>query len=189
MAAPARGRIPPGQRATSGWPVLHVGEIPPFEPKRWDLRVGGMAGSPLRLGWGDLASLPRDRLVGDLHCVTGWTRLDLAWEGIRLRALAERAEVRPEARFVRFTDGGRYDTTLPLPLALGSDVLLATHHEGKPLAPEHGGPLRLVVLRRHGWKSVKWLRTIDFLAEDRLGFWEVRGYSNAADPWREERDA
>ncbi|HET6204775.1 MAG TPA: molybdopterin-dependent oxidoreductase [Planctomycetota bacterium] len=189
MAAPTRGRIPPGQRPTSGWPILHVGEIPPLDPKGWDIRIGGLVDTPLRFGWADLASLPRESAVGDFHCVSGWTRSDIHWEGIRLRALAERAGVRPEARFARFTDGGKYDTTLPLALALGPEVLLATHGGGGPLSPEHGGPLRLVVMRRYGWKSVKWLRTVDFLAEDRLGFWEVRGYSNAADPWREERDA
>jgi DMSO/TMAO reductase YedYZ molybdopterin-dependent catalytic subunit len=184
-----RARIPAGQTATSGWPILHVGEVPSFEPETWDLRVGGMVDSSLRLGWKEVASLPTERLVGDFHCVTGWTRLDLEWEGIRLREIAERAGLKPEARFVRFTDGGRYDTTLPLPLALGAEALLATRQGGEPLLPEHGGPLRLVAPRRYGWKSVKWVRTIDFLAEDRLGFWEVRGYPNAADPWREERSA
>ena len=185
----SRGRVPPGQFPTEGWPVLHVGDVPAFDPRNWDFRVGGLVEKPLRIDWEEFASLPRHRILADFHCVTAWTRPDNSWEGVALRTLAERVEVKREARFVRFTDGGTYDTTLPLLVALAEDALLATHHDGEPLPAEHGGPLRLVVPKRYGWKSVKWVRTADFLAEDRLGFWEVRGYSNSADPWREERYA
>ena len=182
-----RTRVPPGQGVTRGWPVLHVGDVPEFDPTTWTLRVEGEVERGLELGWSELLALPIVRQVADFHCVTAWSRLDCAWEGVRLQELARLAGAHGEAAFVRFSDGRDYDTSLPVETALAGSVLLAHRVDGAPLPPAHGGPLRLVVPSRYGWKSCKWVREIEFLREDKLGFWELRGYHNGADPWREER--
>lgn len=184
---PERERVPPGQGVTKGWPVLHVGPVPAFDPASWRLRVHGALARPLTLDWQGFLELPQARVPADMHCVTGWSKLDNLWEGVLLRELALRVGVARGARFVRFSDGGSYDTTVPLALALAPDVLLAHSHGGAPLAAQHGGPLRSVVPALYAWKSCKWLREVEFLEQEQLGFWEVRGYHNDADPWREER--
>jgi DMSO/TMAO reductase YedYZ molybdopterin-dependent catalytic subunit len=186
MSKPPLDRLPPGQIATRSFPVLHVGEAPPFDPKVWDLRIQGLVERPLRFTWEEFRALPRAVRKSDLHCVAGWSRLDNHWEGIVLRDLLGRAGPRHEARFVRFTDGRLYDTTIPLDLG-DEDVILADMHDGRPLSSEHGGPLRAVVPGRYAWKSCKWLRTVELVAADKLGFWEVRGFRSGADPWKEER--
>ena len=121
------------------------------------------------------------------HCVTGWSRLGNLWEGVSARTIADLAEVRPEARFVVVRDTHGFITDLPLADLLAEDVLLATHHDGQPLSAEHGGPVRLVVPRLYAWKSCKWIERIEFVADNRPGFWESRGYHDRGDPWREER--
>jgi DMSO/TMAO reductase YedYZ molybdopterin-dependent catalytic subunit len=184
--ASPRSRVPPGQGVTRGWPVLHVGDVPVFDPELWRLQVCGEVERTLELTWAEFTALPESTLQADFHCVTGWSKLENAWQGVRLAELAQRAGVRPAARFVRFADGRAYDTTVPLAIAL-EEGLLARCHDGRALAPAHGGPLRAVVPRLYAWKSCKWLRAIEFLARERLGFWERRGYHNDADPWREER--
>lgn len=182
-----RERVPPGQGVTRGWPVLHVGAVPDDDPSAWRLRVHGAVATPLELDRAAWLELPRARVVADMHCVTGWSRLDNAWEGVLLRELAALAGVGDRARFVRFGDGRAYDTTVPVATALSAEGLLADRHDGEPLAPEHGGPLRAVIPSLYAWKSCKWVREVEFLLAERLGFWEVRGYHNDADPWREER--
>lgn len=182
----ARARIPPGQGVTRGWPLLHVGALPDTPVDAWRLAVGGAVARPLDLGWPELVALPMTRAQADFHCVTGWSRLDNLWEGVRLEELARRADVRDAARFVRFADPQGYDTTVPLAVAL-REGLLALRHGDEPLAREHGGPLRAVVPSLYAWKSCKWVVTVEFLAQERLGFWEQRGYHNGADPWSEER--
>jgi DMSO/TMAO reductase YedYZ molybdopterin-dependent catalytic subunit len=167
--------------------VLHVGEVPRFDPATWTLRVHGEVERPLVLGWEAFLALPQVDVQADFHCVTAWSVLDNRWTGVALAELALRVGVKPRARFARFADGGVYDTTVPLAVALDDDVLLAHARNGEPLAPEHGGPLRAIVPKRYAWKSCKWIREVEFLASERLGFWEVRGYHNGADPWREER--
>jgi DMSO/TMAO reductase YedYZ molybdopterin-dependent catalytic subunit len=181
-----RERVPPGQGVTRGWPLLHVGEVPAVPPERWRIAVGGEVERELELSWAEFLALPQAALTADFHCVTGWSRLDNRWEGVRLAELAARAGFRASARFVRFADPQGYDTTVPLEIAL-EDGLLAHRHDGEPLAPEHGGPVRAVVPRLYGWKSCKWVTAVEFLPRERLGFWEVRGYHNGADPWKEER--
>lgn len=182
-----RPRIPPGQGVTKGFPVLHVGAPPPFDPATWRLRVHGSVARPFELSWEELRALPATRVEADAHCVTGWSRLDNVWEGVLVRDLVERAGALASARFVRFADAAGYDTSVPLATALAADVLLAWAWEGRPLTSEHGAPLRSVVPALYLWKSCKWVREVELLDEDRLGFWEVRGYHNDADPWREER--
>ena len=184
---PAEGALPPGQGATTGWPVLHVGEVPDLDRERWRLRIHGAVETPFELDWPGLLALPATTVTADMHCVTGWSRFANRWQGVRLAELLRRASPRPEARFVRFADAGVYDTTVPLARAMGEDALLAYGHDGAPLTPEHGGPVRAVVPGLYAWKSCKWVCTVELLASDRLGFWERRGYHNDADPWREER--
>lgn len=187
MDGAKRERVPPGQGVTSGWPLLHVGAVPAFDERTWRLRVHGALRRPLELSWSGLLALPQTDVRADMHCVTGWSKLDNAWRGVLVRDLLERAGAAPGARFVRFAAAGGYDTTVPLAAALAADVLLAHAHDGAPLALEHGGPLRSVVPALYAWKSCKWVREVELLEEERLGFWEVRGYHNDADPWQEER--
>ncbi len=181
-----RTRVPPGQGVTRGWPVLHVGPVPAVDLAAWTLRVGGEVERGLELTWEDFLALPQTEVTADFHCVTGWSKLDNRWRGVRLAELARRAGLKPAARFARFADDRSYDTTVPIAIAL-EHGLLAHGHDGEPLASEHGGPVRAVVPRLYGWKSCKWVRAVEFLPRERLGFWEVRGYHNGADPWREER--
>jgi DMSO/TMAO reductase YedYZ molybdopterin-dependent catalytic subunit len=180
-------RVPPGQRLVKGWPVLHVGPIPKFNEEEWDLRVDGLVEDPLTLSYTDLKALPNAALTADMHCVTGWTTLDNVWEGVLFRTVAERARPLPEARWVTAHCDYGYTSDLSLEAMMEEDVLLAWAHNGEPLTPEHGFPLRLVVPARYGWKSAKWLRGLEFAAENRRGYWEERGYHVHADPWPEER--
>lgn len=182
-------RVPPGQYLTERWPVLHHGGIPSFNPATWDLRVFGLVEEPLRFTWDEFLALPRVTITADMHCVTRWSKLDNTWEGVSAREIVERARPTPEARFVLFHADGGYTANIPFAAFADEDVLLAIAHNGEELAPEHGYPLRAVVPKRYAWKGAKWLRAIEFLAQDRLGFWEKYGYNNDADPWREERFA
>jgi DMSO/TMAO reductase YedYZ molybdopterin-dependent catalytic subunit len=185
MASP-RERVPPGQGVTRGFPVLHVGRVPEQDRVAWRVALGGAVERPLTVPLAELSGWPRVERRADFHCVTGWSRLDNRWEGVALAEVARRVRPRPEARFVRFADPQGFDTTVPLDLAL-AEGLLADRHDGAPLAPEHGAPLRAVIPSLYGWKSCKWVCAVEFLARERLGFWERRGYHNEADPWREQR--
>ena len=180
-------RVPPGQFVTPRWPVLHQGEIPAFDPETWSFRVWGLVTEPLNLTWEQFRELPTVATVGDLHCVTRWSSLNHEWRGVAPSTIVERAGIEPDVRYVLLHGEGGYTANLPLDAFLGDDVVLATHHGGAPLTAEHGAPLRAVVPGRYAWKSVKWLRGVEFLAEDHPGFWEEFGYSNSADAWREER--
>ena len=181
--------LPPRQQATRRWPVVGERDPEPFDPATWRLEVRGLVERPLALSFAELVALPRAARSGTLHCVTRWSRPESAFEGIPLEALLERARPLPAARLVRFASGRGHDTTLPLGACAG-DVLVALAFEGRPVEPVHGGPVRTVLFRRYFYKSVKWLRVVELLAEDRPGFWEkTSGYHNGADPWREERYA
>jgi DMSO/TMAO reductase YedYZ molybdopterin-dependent catalytic subunit len=182
-------RIPPGQHVVERFPVLHYGSVPIFDPQSWDLRVFGLVGEPFALSYDQFLELPTQRLVADIHCVTSWSKLDTVWEGVLFRDFIRPAKVQPDAKFVMVHCEQGYTTNLPLEVIMDDDVLLAYRYNDAQLAPEHGYPLRLVVPKRYFWKSAKWMRGIELMAEDRLGFWEVRGYHNNADPWKEERYA
>ena len=182
-------RLPPGQFLTQRWPVLHYGAVPTFDPATWDLRVFGEVERPLRFSWEEVRALPRVTVRADMHCVTRWSKLDNTWEGVPARYVAEQAEVKTGAAFVLFHAEGGYTASVPLATFNDEDVVLVLKHDGEELTPEHGFPLRVVVPKRYAWKGPKWLRGIEFLTEDRLGFWEKYGYSNSADPWLEERFA
>ena len=183
--------LPPRQVATRAFPVVGEREPEPFDDATWTLEVGGRVKDPAVLTWADLVALPRVERRGAIHCVTRWSRPDTGFRGVPLSALLDAVRPRKSAAFVRFASGRRHDTTLPLELAR-DDVLvaleLATPDGWQPLAPQHGGPVRTVVFARYLYKSVKWLRTVELLKEDRLGTWErTAGYHNGGDPWTEER--
>jgi DMSO/TMAO reductase YedYZ molybdopterin-dependent catalytic subunit len=163
--------------------------VPPFDPATWDFAVAGLVDTPCRWGWDAFRRLPAITVAGDLHCVTRWSSLDHRWQGVAPVTIAAAAGVQAAARFVLLIGEGGYSANLPLEVFLAPDVVLATHHAGEPLTPDHGAPLRAVVPSRYAWKSVKWLRAVEFLGDDQPGFWEGYGYSHSADPWREERFA
>jgi DMSO/TMAO reductase YedYZ molybdopterin-dependent catalytic subunit len=180
-------RVPPGQRLVKGWPVLHYGPIPTFDEGTWDLEVSGAVENPYTLTYSELKGLGPADVQADMHCVTGWSTLDNEWMGIPFRVLVEKAKPKPEAKWVIAHCDYGYTSDLSLQAMLDDDVLVAWAHNGEPLAPEHGFPLRLVVPKRYAWKSAKWLRGLEFAEQNKRGFWEVRGYHVHADPWREER--
>jgi len=184
-------RLPPGQVLTEKWPVLQYGAVPEVDLSKWDLRIWGRVTQPVRWTWDEYQALPRMQVRSDIHCVTRWSRYDNLWEGVAIRELFRHVTLEPDARFVLIHADGdpEYTTNLPLTELLQDDVLLADKHDGAPLAPEHGWPLRLVVPGRYFWKSAKWLRAIELRATDAPGFWERYGYHNDADPWNEERYA
>jgi DMSO/TMAO reductase YedYZ molybdopterin-dependent catalytic subunit len=182
-------RVPPGQVVATRWPVLHQGEIPPFDPTTWNFRVFGLVGAERSWTWTQWQDLPRMTIDGDLHCVTRWSSLGHTWTGVSPLSLCNLASVKPTARFVVLHGEGGYSANLSMEYFLDPRVVIATHHDGEPLSMDHGAPVRAVIPERYAWKSVKWLRAIEFLDEDRPGFWEAFGYSNSADPWREERFA
>ncbi len=181
------GRVPPNQRLTRGWPILHASPVPKFNPALWTFRMWGEVENEYEIGWDEFRGLPPMTMTSDFHCVTGWSKLDNAWEGVSFRSLAERANVKPSATHVLVHAEYGYTANLPIEAVLDDDVMFAWSHDGEPLEPEHGGPLRLVVPKLYAWKSVKWTRGVRFLDHDERGYWEVRGYHNHADPFREER--
>ena len=180
-------RLPPGQVKTEKWPVLHYGSVPRADLGTWELRVDGLVEQPQRWSWEEFQKLPRVQVVSDIHCVTRWSRYDNLWEGVALREVLRRAVPKAAARFAVIHAAQDFTTNLPLTELDQDDVLLADKHDGEPLTPEHGWPLRLVVPRRYFWKSAKWVSRVLVVERYEPGFWERNGYHNDADPWREER--
>ena len=192
------GRLPPGQSLTVKFPVLHYGPVPPLDPSTWDFRVWGEVDQEISWSWGDFLELPRTKITMDIHCVTRWSKFDTEWEGVLLQTLVQQGfiKVRPAAKFLLQHCEYGYTTNIPISVAMSDNFLLATHFDGQPLTPEHGYPLRGVVGAIPGreelkdiylWKGGKWLRGLEFMPEDKLGFWEQAGYHNDADVWDEQR--
>lgn len=192
------GRLPPGQSLTRKFPVLHYGPTPPFEPATWDFRIWGEVEKEVSWTWHDFNQLPRTTLNMDIHCVTRWSKFDTQWEGVSVHTLVEEGFIKiyPTAKFVLQHAEYGYTTNLPLEIVLADNFLLATHFDGQPLTSDHGAPLRGVVGQIPGrqdlktpyfWKGAKWLRGLEFMSHDRLGFWEKAGYHNDGDVWEEER--
>ena len=192
------GRLPPGQVLTEKFPVLHYGAIPTFNAQRWDFKVWGEVEKPLVMDWDAFSRLPRKKIKLDLHCVTRWSKLDTDWEGVSVPMLMDAGllQLKPAARFVLLVAENDFSANLPLEVVLSENFLLATHFDGQPLTPQHGYPLRAVVGAIPGrndlkdlyfWKGAKWLRGMQFLPEDRKGFWEMAGYHNEGDIWKEQR--
>ena len=191
-------RLPPGQSLTLKFPVLHEGPVPPFTPSTWDFRVWGEVEEEKSWSWDEFQALPRTRVLMDIHCVTRWSKADTLWEGVSLKTLVDAGliKIKPSATHVMQHAEYGYTTNLPLEVALQESFLLATHFDEAPLTPDHGYPLRGVIGEIPGkdglaspyfWKGAKWLRSLEFMAADRLGFWEQGRYHNRADVWAEER--
>jgi DMSO/TMAO reductase YedYZ molybdopterin-dependent catalytic subunit len=180
-------RAPPGQKVTDGWPVLTYGSVPRIDTKDWKFAIAGSVEVDRSFTWDDLQALPQVTLTSDIHCVTGWSKLDNEWRGVRFVDLMEQIRALPEAKHVMVHSAGGYMANLPLADLLDESVLFAHTHSGKPLASEHGGPLRLVVPHLYFWKSAKWVRGLFFMPDERPGFWEMYGYHIRGDPWKEER--
>jgi DMSO/TMAO reductase YedYZ molybdopterin-dependent catalytic subunit len=189
-------QLPVGQHAVRNWPVLDLGEQPDVPTDSWKLEITGLVDNPHTLTWDEFLALPQVDEVSDFHCVTTWSRFDNHWQGVRFATVAEHAVPKAEAKFVLCTGSDfmpgsyiPYTVNIPLAHALDDDVLLVHSWEGKPLPREHGGPCRMITPKLYAWKGAKWIRKIEFLAEDRKGFWELRGYSNSAEPWFNDRYA
>lgn len=196
--AKLEGRLPPGQVLTNRFPVLHYGPVPKVNLATWDFRVFGEVEAEGRWNWEQFNQLPRTKITMDIHCVTRWSKLDTTWEGIHVRTLVEQGIIkpRPNARFVIQHCEHGYTTNTPIEVVLAENFILATHYDGKPLDLEHGYPLRGVIgampgkhtdTDRYFWKGGKWLRGLEFVTEDKLGFWEQAGYNNEANIWKEQR--
>ena len=193
------GRLPPGQSLTQRFPVLHYGPVAPFNPAKWTLRVFGEVEEEVTWTWEEFQKLPRTTITMDLHCVTRWSKFDTAWEGVSVATLVNEGliKLKPTARYLMQHCENDFTVNVPLDVALAPNFLLATHYDGQPITPDHGYPLRGVIGQIVGdshktpylWKGGKWLRGLEFMAQDRLGFWEQAGYHNEADVWKEERFA
>jgi DMSO/TMAO reductase YedYZ molybdopterin-dependent catalytic subunit len=169
--------------------VLDLGVRPAFDPATWRFTVRGEVENQLTFTWQEFLALPTAERIADFHCVTGWSRLDNRWEGVLFGTLAEMARPRPDCVSAMIESADRYTTSMPLGVLMDDDVLFAYHLDGEPLPPDNGGPLRLVVPKRYAYKSAKWAVGLTFLTKHQPGYWEKRGYSDSADPWKEERYA
>jgi len=185
----SKDRLPPGQKLTTGFPVLDLGVKPNIPLSEWRLTLSGLIEKPLTLSWDDFNALPQVEDTSDFHCVTTWSKYDCQWKGVAFTTLYELVSPKADAAFVYFTGNDGYSTNVPLEQCLDDDVLIATSFNGAPLPLEHGGPARVIIPKLYAWKGSKFVTGISFLKEDKLGFWEVRGYSNTADPWTEDRYA
>ena len=192
------GRLPPGQALTDRFPVLHYGPIPHFDEASWDFRIWGEVEKPLKFSWAEFNQLPRTSMAFDLHCVTRWSKFDTQWEGVTVQSLIDAGllKLKPSAHFVIQHAEYDFSSNLPLEIVLSERFILASHFYGQPLTPEHGYPLRGVTGALPGqksdqdvyfWKGAKWLRGLEFTTEDHKGFWEMAGYHNNANVWKEER--
>jgi DMSO/TMAO reductase YedYZ molybdopterin-dependent catalytic subunit len=180
-------RLPPGQREAKGTPLRQIGAIPKTNLNRWRLEVYGEVEKPTTFSFEELKAKPTIVSVSDFHCVEGWSILDNKWEGAPFKAITEIVKPKENAIYVTFECDDGYTTSLPLSELLEDNVLLAYKLNDKPLPSERGGPLRLIIPSKYAYKSPKWIRKIKFTTKHELGYWESRGYSNTADPWKEQR--
>jgi DMSO/TMAO reductase YedYZ molybdopterin-dependent catalytic subunit len=178
-------RVPPGQYVTRDFPVLSAGPTPYTQLDTWDFTIDGAVDHPVSWSWADFQALPREQFTVDIHCVTKWTKLDVTWSGVSLDTLL--AAVPTEAAYaLAYSDGG-YTTNIPLADLQGGKAWVVDEYDGRPLDPEHGGPARLLVPHLYFWKSAKWIRGLELRPTDQPGFWEMFGYHNYGDPWKEQR--
>jgi len=180
-------RLPPGQYDVGAeFPVLSAGPTPSVRLESWDLRLTGALGTERRWTWEEFRALPRVPVRTDIHCVTTWSKFDTAWEGVSLDVLLDGVDAEGATHVMAHCDGG-YTTNLPLEDLLGGKAWVVDTYDGQPLTPDHGGPARLLVPHLYFWKSAKWLRGLELMTADALGFWEQLGYHAYGDPWREQR--
>ncbi len=184
---PNAERLPPGQRLVRDWPVLDLGIQPHIPLDLWKLVIDGAVEKPVTWDWNAFLDAPQSDFVSDIHCVTQWSRYDNRWSGVSAASILDLVKPKPVAKHVVFHGHDGYQTNVTLAMFSAPDVLVAHSWEGEPLTREHGGPARIIMPQFYLWKSAKWVRRIEFLAEDRPGFWEVRGYHNEGDPWKEDR--
>ncbi|MBX5490195.1 MAG: sulfite oxidase-like oxidoreductase [Chloroflexi bacterium] len=182
-----KDRLPPGQYLTKGWPVLHYGDVPRVQLSTWTFRVWGLVARPQEWTYEQFLALGHAAVTCDIHCVTRWSKFDNTFEGVPFRKVLEAVQPLPDARFVMVHAEHGFTTNVPLADLDRDDVLFAHKHNGAELTPEHGWPLRLVVPHLYFWKSAKWVRGLEFRAEDAPGFWESYGYHMRGDPWQEQR--
>ncbi len=180
-------RLPPGQSPTVKWPVLSLGPTPRVSAEQWILSIDGAVREPYVLDWEAFTAVARTEWEGDIHCVTRWSKFGMRWRGASVRELIERAGPLPSAGHLLAHCHGGYTTNMPLSDVLEHPALIAHEADGAPLEPDHGGPARLLVPHLYLWKSAKWIRRLELLEQDELGFWERNGYHHRGDPWREER--
>jgi DMSO/TMAO reductase YedYZ molybdopterin-dependent catalytic subunit len=181
------GRLPPGQSLTLKWPVLHEGTVPRFDPQTWNFRITGLVEKPLTLTWKEFTALPMKEVVADMHCVTRWSRFDVRWEGVPFTEVVKLVNLKPEAKYVMVLAEQGYTSNVPLADLMRPATLFALKHNGEPLPGDHGYPVRLVVPHLYAWKSVKWVRGLEFMAKDAPGFWEQNGYHMHGEPFKEQR--
>lgn len=182
------GRLPPGQYdAGSTWPVLTAEATPRFDPDSWSLTVDGLVEQPSAWSWQEIQALPASTYVGDIHCVTTWSKLDVSFTGVSVDVLLDAAGPLPDAAYVMAHSTTGYTTNLPLADVTDGKAWVVWAYDGKPLPREHGGPVRLLVPHLYFWKSAKWVSRLELMAQDRPGFWEQNGYHDRGDPWREQR--
>jgi len=180
-------RVPPGQYVTPDFPVLSAGPTPHTPLDAWTFRIDGLVREPVEWSWKAFLGLPAQKFTADIHCVTKWSKLDTQWGGASVDTLLEAVDLDPNAKHALVICDGGYTTNLPLADLVNGQAFIAYQYNGTPLAPEHGGPARLVVPHLYFWKSAKWVRGIRFLEKDQAGFWESLGYHNRGDPWKEQR--
>ncbi|MHB0878982.1 MAG: sulfite oxidase-like oxidoreductase [Anaerolineae bacterium] len=181
------GRLPPGQYITPDFPVLSAGPTPPIALADWSLTIEGLVSRPVHWTWQEFLQLPAQTYTVDIHCVTKWSKLDTVWKGVSLDTLFEAVDLDREAAFVMAHSYGGYSSNVPLSEVVSGQAFVAYEYGGMPLAPEHGGPARLVVPHLYFWKSAKWIRSLQLMERDKPGFWESLGYNIHGDPWKEER--
>ena len=181
-------RLPPGQTEVSSWPILSYGPTPHIATEEWSLTINGEVNMPITIDWNTLQGLTQTELKTDIHCVTRWSRFDMPWEGVLLDELIALAGgLTSDAKFLLAESYGGYTTNVPIWDVLGSKAMIATKADGESLSADHGGPARLFIPHLYLWKSAKWIHTLTFSKTDKSGFWEVNGYNNYGDPWKEER--
>jgi DMSO/TMAO reductase YedYZ molybdopterin-dependent catalytic subunit len=177
-------RIPQGQTRTKKWPVLDAHGTPEVDLATWSFAVDGLVENPLQWSLDEFMQLPPVKVYADFHCVTRWSRLDNIWSGVSAREVARLAGVKPAAKFVvAFGSDFGWTTNIPIEYFLNEDSLFAWSHDGQPIPPEHGGPVRLIVPQLYAWKSAKWIKGVRFLESDEPGFWENGGYHMRGNPW------
>lgn len=184
---PSEWSLPPGQFVTDKLPALTYGHTPEINLDQWELHISGLVENELKYTWHEFLKLPTQIIKAPFHCVTKWSRLNNCWEGPLFTEIAKLVKPKSEAKFVIIHCFAEYHTNIALEVLMNGSALLAHKLDNNPLSIEHGWPLRLVVPERYGWKSAKWIKGLEFVAEDRPGFWETRGYHNDGDPWKEQR--
>jgi DMSO/TMAO reductase YedYZ molybdopterin-dependent catalytic subunit len=189
LAERAKDRVPPNQRLTEGFPVLHYGDVPEIDLSKWNIRILGLVDQERTYDWDQFKKLPQKHFHNDIHCVTGWSKLRNEWEGVYVKDLLQGIQISPEAKYVLLHAEGGWTTNMPIDDFLSEGSLFATKHNGQDLTPDHGWPVRFVVPHLYFWKSAKWVTGVEFLSKDKAGFWERNGYHMYGDPWKEQRFA